>query len=85
MGNQASFLEIAPLINSNIVRYDNGDYYEGSLLNNMKNGKGKLIYQNGTIYEGLFKDNLRQGYGYFTDKNKQITYSLWFQDQPLIA
>lgn len=30
-------------------------YYDGKLVNGVKEGYGKVVYDNGLIYEGLFK------------------------------
>ena len=49
-----------------IFYYKNGDYYEGNLLNGIKEGFGILKLKNGTIYEGDFKNNKQDGYGKLT-------------------
>ena len=50
--------------------------YKGSYINNLKNGKGKLVTEQFT-YEGNFKDDLFDGYGEYTCKtyNYKGTFS----------
>jgi len=36
-------------------------FYEGSILNNKRNGYGIEIYQNSDIFIGLFKNDLKNG------------------------
>ena len=43
-----------------------GNLYEGYIINNLKEGKGKFTFANGNVYEGEFKDDIRHGYGTFT-------------------
>ncbi len=42
---------------SGVLRYDNGDVYEGQWKNNQRNGKGIYHYKNGDVFEGEFKDD----------------------------
>ena len=37
--------------------------YKGYWVNDMANGKGKLIYANGDIYDGQWKDGNKSGNG----------------------
>ena len=34
------------------ITYNNGNVYNGEVLNNLRNGIGELKYANGDIYEG---------------------------------
>lgn len=43
--------------------------YEGTIINEVKEGKGTIIYKNGDKYEGEFKNNLKDGYGIYYYKN----------------
>jgi hypothetical protein len=38
--------------------YDNGDQYEGGLLNYMLHCKGKYLYANGDRFQGEFQNDL---------------------------
>ena len=46
-----------------ILRYQDGNTYEGTLKNNKFHGKGKLILSNGDIYEGDFRNGKLHGSG----------------------
>ena len=55
---------------NNKITYENGDYYIGSSLNNLKHGKGIYYYKNGNIkYEGDFVDDEFEGNGKFYYEN----------------
>ena len=44
--------------------YENGNYYIGQFLNNLRNGKGTIYYKNNKIkYEGDFIKDVAQGHG----------------------
>ena len=45
------------------IRYDNGDIYEGAIVDNKKHGKGKLTYVNGNFEEGNFVNDKLNGIG----------------------
>ena len=49
----------------NVQKYHNGILiFEGEVIDNMMNGKGKLYNIDGSIlYDGLFKNNMICGYG----------------------
>ena len=49
--------------------YDNGDSYEGEVIDELKDGKGVFIYKSGSKYEGYFKNNVKDGHGIFSYKN----------------
>ena len=46
-----------------IIKYDNGDVYEGNWHFNKKSGNGLMKYFNGEIYEGEFENDMRHGKG----------------------
>ncbi len=54
--------------------YENGDMYEGELVNDLKIGKGKIKFKDGTIYEGEFQNDMINGIGkmVYTDGNIYI-------------
>ena len=41
----------------------NGAQYEGEMMRNEREGRGKLSFRSGTVYEGEFKQNLCHGEG----------------------
>ena len=50
--------------------YENGEYYIGQWLNDLKHGKGTIYYKNNTIkYEGDYVKNKCEGYGKYIDEN----------------
>ena len=57
-----------------IIKYKNGDYFEGTFVNDKREGYGKLIYKNGDKYEGLFKNDYKKGYGVLYYKNGDYIY-----------
>jgi len=47
-----------------IMQKEKSEYeYEGYVVNNLKEGKGKLTFANGNVYEGEFRDDMRHGKG----------------------
>jgi len=63
-----------------IMQKEKSEYeYEGYVVNNLKEGKGKLTFANGNVYEGEFKDDMRNGYGKFTFANGNV-YEGEFKD-----
>jgi hypothetical protein len=51
--------------NKKIIRYSNRDFYEGKILNNKKNGFGKMIFSNNDIFEGIWKNDYMKTGKYF--------------------
>ena len=49
--------------------YPNGETYEGTIIDNKKQGKGIFVDTDGNIYEGNWKNDIRDGK--FTIKNTQ--------------
>ena len=41
--------------------FNNGDYYNGQIFNNLMHGRGIYRYLDGTVYEGQFIDNFASG------------------------
>jgi hypothetical protein len=49
------------------VQYPNGDVYDGTFLNGVRDGRGTMTYaEQGTKYEGEWKNNLKEGIGKMT-------------------
>ncbi len=63
---------ISPIGNHNeviantTINYDNGDIYEGQVINNIQNGYGIYKFSNGDVYSGYFSD------GYFSGKGTYV-------------
>lgn len=38
-------------------------YFDGKMINGMKEGMGKVVYDNGIIYEGMLKEGKKEGEG----------------------
>ena len=51
------------------INYENGDKYLGSIFNNKKEGRGKMIYKNGGSYQGEWSNDLIDGKGIYNYKN----------------
>jgi hypothetical protein len=51
---------------------ENGDRYEGNLINNILDGRGKYISKNGDRYEGDFVNNKRNGKGKYISEDGYI-------------
>ena len=45
------------------VQYPNGDVYEGTFKNGVRDGEGTYTYVDGTKYEGTWKNNMKHGRG----------------------
>ena len=51
-----------------IIKYENGNYYQGEEIDCKRNGKGKEYYKNGDIkYDGDWIDDLPEGTGKYID------------------
>ncbi len=48
---------------SGIYRWKNGDMYEGTFKNGMRNGFGTMAYSDGERYSGQWKSNKQSGTG----------------------
>lgn len=46
-----------------VIKYQNGDKYDGEWDDDMRNGKGTLIYKNGGSYQGDWVNDKRHGSG----------------------
>jgi hypothetical protein len=55
--------------------YDNGDRYEGDLLNGLRHGYGIYIWADGHKYAGEWLNNYRHGYGTFVAFNSTFMMS----------
>ena len=51
--------------------YENGDIFEGSFINGIREGKGKKLNKNGSSYEGDYKNDLPNGFGTYIFSNQE--------------
>ena len=71
-------LQEIKLLNSSLsnqlkeIENENGDKYIGSMYNNKKEGRGKMMYKNGEKYIGEWSNDLKDGKGiyYYNNGNK---------------
>jgi hypothetical protein len=49
--------------------FENGDVYDGDLVNGIRHGKGKTVMKNGNSYEGAYENDKRNGVGLYTFSN----------------
>ena len=62
--------------------WDNGDVFEGYIVNGEKNGRGRMIYEDGTVYVGTWKNDKYHGYGTETDTGAGYSYAgEWSEDK----
>ena len=48
-----------------VIKYQNGDIYEGNMRRNKFHGRGKFTYLNGMYYDGYWKHGFEHGLGSF--------------------
>ncbi len=87
MSNNNNFTDISKLTDyddnvERVVRYDNGDTYEGKFKDGKFDGKAVFTFSHGDKYEGEFKDGKRNGRGVFTYINGDV-YAGEFKDGKL--
>ena len=58
--------------------WENGSYYIGQWIKDLKHGKGKLYYENNNIkYDGEYKMDLFDGYGKYIEQNGEYFIGQW--------
>ena len=55
-----------------MMRYANGDIYEGMFVAEKREGKGRLVYLDGSEYDGSWKANRREGHGRAVCKEGEV-------------
>ncbi len=64
-----------------ILNYENGDKYDGDVIDDIRNGVGTMIYSNGNKYIGDWENDKKQGVGVLYKKNGDIYKGQWFNDK----
>jgi hypothetical protein len=64
-----------------LMRYYNGDVYEGEWRDNCRHGKGKLRKLDGEVYDGDWVNDVRQGFGKVVYANGSLFKGLMQSDQ----
>ena len=59
-----------PLAAAERVEMDNGDLYEGDLVDGVRTGTGVYVWADGKRYEGEFLNNKLHGEGVFTEEGR---------------
>ena len=49
-----------------LLRYENGDQYEGTFFDGQRHGKGRMVWKEGHWYEGDWLRDRRHGEGKFS-------------------
>jgi hypothetical protein len=64
-----------------IIKFHDGNTYEGQTKNGLYNGRGRMTHANGDIYQGSWKDGKANGFGVFIDVNGNMYKGEWVNDQ----
>jgi hypothetical protein len=64
-----------------IIKWENGKTYEGTIQNNLPEGKGKMTWSDGSRYYGDFKAGKRSGYGAYAFSNGIKYEGDWKNDE----
>ncbi|KAM3134798.1 hypothetical protein pb186bvf_013123 [Paramecium bursaria] len=57
-----------------------GNYLEGTWIEDQLNGLARMIYPNGDYFEGMFHNNMANGYGKFVSPKKEVS-GQWIQNK----
>ena len=60
-----------------IFIFASGEVFEGNLVDNLKNGYGKMTWVDGSVYEGKYKDGAKNGFGKFTLTSGDVYEGNW--------
>lgn len=63
-----------------IIKFDSGACYEGSVKDGKPNGKGKMKYSNGSVYTGEWQNGMRHGKGSLHFSNGDVYKGGWNRD-----
>ena len=56
------------------ARYDDGSLYRGTLINNIRVGRGDYTFSNGDYYNGFWNNDMFNGVGLYRYKSNQKAY-----------
>ncbi len=65
------------------ICYDNGDYYEGTIIKGVPDGTGMMWYINGDLYEGNWYRGRKHGKGTMTYADGRVVKGNWVEDEPV--
>ena len=69
---------ISGFIKNEMIKFGDGDIYEGGVKDGKREGYGKMTYSNGDVYEGEWKCDGRDGKGMMIYANGEIIYEgIW--------
>ncbi len=63
------------------IKFEDGEFYEGKLLDNRKHGRGKYVYFDGSYYDGEWKNDKKDGEGVYTLADKTKIKGIWDDDR----
>ena len=64
-----------------IIKYSNGDVYEGNWKDDFKHGYGKMTWADGAVYEGNYKEGVKHGYGKMTWADGDVYEGNWYKGE----
>ena len=64
-----------------VVKYDNGDSYDGEWVKHERHGHGVYTYANGVRYDGEWKEGKKDGEGEMMFKNGDVYNGEWKNDK----
>ena len=76
MGSAASN-KTSPHLEKQIIKYTNGNRYEGEIKTGLRHGYGVYHYHNGDRYEGWWENNIKKGVGTFFYKDGSLYVGQW--------
>ena len=59
------------------------DYYEGMLMHDTKEGRGRIRLSNGEVFEGDFHNDRIQGFGKFHNLEGSVVEGIWKESRLL--
>jgi len=65
-----------------VVKFANGNHYEGATVDGIPQGEGRMRYASGDSYEGQLQAGSPQGVGVYVWKNTQRYEGAWVQGRP---
>lgn len=63
-----------------MMKYLNGEVYNGQWKDGLRDGKGKMTYMNGDVYEGEWSEGKRQGKGKLKTHTGEVYEGEWVDD-----